>query len=62
MNSPAMFYNDLIDAIYHNSTRSIDTPSSFLNERVVLTKETTINKGIRFPANTMLRIQKPLQV
>lgn len=61
MNSPTMFYNDLIKAIYHNSANELlDEPRAFFNERVVLTKRTPIG-GVTLPAHTVLKIQKPLR-
>ena len=62
MSSPA-FYKDLVDAIYHGDARMLgasDTPRSF-DEKVTLTGAIVVN-GAKLPANTTLRIQRPVGV
>jgi hypothetical protein len=63
MSSTPGFYKELADAIYNGDSHLLSQAASrnFDENKVTLTEALTVG-GKRFPANTMLRIQKPVSV
>ena len=59
MSSPA-FYKELLDAIYHGDAKLGASNDSF--DEVTLTEAIMVNGGTFLPANTMLKIQRPVGV
>lgn len=57
MSSPA-FIKQLIDAIYHSDELAA---SRSFDEKVTLTEAVVVNGGAYLPANTTLKIQRPVR-